>query len=110
VNRRPERLADLLPGVVADLAHRHTTNRSTTMTEPDPLREAANVLYLHRHNLEPDVLRTLADTWSCGSAARYGEPSERFWCDHEADGFYDDHDVNECEAENELSVGVDGAA
>jgi hypothetical protein len=35
VNRRPERLAVLLPGVVADLARRHTTNRSTNMSNPN---------------------------------------------------------------------------
>jgi hypothetical protein len=43
VNRRPERLADLLPGVVADLAHRHTTNRSTTMTALDRAKTYAAI-------------------------------------------------------------------
>lgn len=32
MNRRPERLADLLPGVVADLAARHNTTNGAPMT------------------------------------------------------------------------------
>lgn len=37
MNRRPERLADLLPGVVADLAARHNTTNGAPMTAPDRL-------------------------------------------------------------------------
>lgn len=69
---------------------------------PDPLYEAANLLFRHRHNLAPDVLRTLASVWQCGSASRYGEPHEEFWADQ--DDFYAGHDVDECEAENQAGA------
>lgn len=65
----------------------------------DPVTEAVNLLFRARHHLTPDVLRSLASVWECGSAARYGAPHERFW---ELDpSFYTDHDVAECEAENQ---------
>lgn len=107
MNRRPERLADLLPGVVADLAARHhATNGEPPMAEPpDPVYEAVELLFRHRHNLAPDVLRSLADIWSCASAARYGEPHEEFWTALAEEGFYGTHDTAECE-----SVRMDGAA
>lgn len=71
-------------------------------TAPDPIYEAANLLFRHRHNLAPDVLRTLACVWQCASAARYGEPHEEFWADQ--DDFYAGHDVDECEADNQAAA------
>lgn len=106
MNRRPERLADLFPAVTADLAARHHATNGAPMPEPvDPVREAVNLLHRCRHELEPDVLRTLAEAWACASAARYGEPHEEFWTELAEDGFYAAHDVGECE-----DLPVDGAA
>jgi NTP pyrophosphatase (non-canonical NTP hydrolase) len=62
------------------------------------LQQAAAVLYLHRHRLSPDMLRTIQDLWVCASAARYGGPFETGWAD-DPDA-YSEHDVRECEADD----------
>jgi hypothetical protein len=58
------------------------------------VQEAIDVLFEHRHHLDPDVLRSLRDIWDCASAARYGEPYETWDTDPE---FYATHDTAECE-------------
>ncbi len=63
----------------------------------DPAYAAASVLFRARHQLPPDLLRTLADIWTCGSAAGYGEPHERFWELNDDADFYVAHDVEMCE-------------
>jgi hypothetical protein len=66
----------------------------------DPVHDAVEVLAAHRHELAPDVLRSLADIWSCGSAARYGAAAEKFWLDDDGQdnaAFYGEHDVAGCE-------------
>ena len=65
----------------------------------DPLPSAIDVLWRCRHSLAPDVLRTLADIWTCASAARYGEPYERWWEGNDEDAAYSNHDVPKCESE-----------
>jgi hypothetical protein len=60
------------------------------------VHDAVEVLFAQRHDLPPDVLRSLADIWVCASAARYGEPHEPFWEDAEFTG----HDLAACEAES----------
>lgn len=67
-------------------------------TPSDPLAEAIEVLFAARHQLTPGALRSLADIWSCGSAARYNAPHERFW-DLDPD-FFTEHDTASCEAES----------
>jgi hypothetical protein len=57
---------------------------------------AVEVLFRERHRLPSDVLRSLAGIWTCASAARYGEPHERFWEDEDFTG----HDPAACEAES----------
>lgn len=57
----------------------------------DPLTEAIEVLFAARHQLTPGALRSLANIWSCGSAARYNAPHERFW-DLDPD-FFTEHDT-----------------
>lgn len=58
----------------------------------DPVIEAVDLLFRVRHDLTPDVLRSLASIWTCASAARYGAPHERFW-ELDAEGhFYDEHE------------------
>lgn len=66
----------------------------------DPVGDAVNTLWLHRHHLPTDALRTLADAWSCASAAQHGEPYEPFWQFDEEEGFYASHDAEACEQEN----------
>lgn len=67
----------------------------------DPLAEAIEVLFTARHQLTPGALRSLADIWSCGSAARYNAPHERFWDLHP--DFFTKHDTASCEAENTIA-------
>lgn len=80
-------------------------------TSSDPLAEAIEVLFTARHQLTPGALRSLADIWSCGSAARYNAPHERFW-DLDLD-FFTKHDTASCEAENavrdEIEIAVRNA-
>lgn len=71
------------------------------MAPSDPLADAIEVLFAARHQLTPGALRSLADIWSCGSAARYNAPHERFW-DLDPD-FYTEHDTTSCEAENTVA-------
>ena len=66
----------------------------------DPIGDAVNTVWLYRHHLPTDALRTLADAWSCASAAHHGEPYEPFWQFDEEDDFYATHDTEECEREN----------
>lgn len=68
---------------------------------PDPVAAAIEVLFAARHDLTPGALRSLADIWSCGSAARYGAPHEEFW--DLAPDFYTEHDTASCEAENTIA-------
>jgi hypothetical protein len=61
----------------------------------DEITAAVDVLYRHRHALPNDVLRSLQSIWACASAARFGEPYERFWI-----GLEDsirEHNTAECE-------------
>ncbi|SFO40326.1 hypothetical protein SAMN05216207_10524 [Pseudonocardia ammonioxydans] len=52
-------------------------------------------LWVHRHHLPADVLRSLADIWLCATAARLPQASpDRFWED-DAD-FYAGHDTVSC--------------
>ena len=62
------------------------------------VQEAVEVLFAERHHLGPDVLRSLQGIWDCASAARYGEPYERWGYDPE---FYAAHDTAECEDDAE---------
>jgi hypothetical protein len=57
--------------------------------------EATEVLFASRHVLPSDVIRSLADIYTCASAARYGEPHETGWLDPDR---FRDHDTAECEA------------
>jgi hypothetical protein len=59
------------------------------------VQEAIAVLFQQRHQLTPDVLRSLQDIWACGSAARYGEPYETWFFDDPE--FYATHDTAACE-------------
>lgn len=84
----PEQVAAIVAAVHADAAER----------EMDPYR-AVEVLFRCRHQLPPDILRSLAGIWCCASAAKYGEPYEPFWEDFaEA---YGGHLTPECEDEND---------
>lgn len=67
--------------------------------QPVDLRQAAAVLYHHRHRLSPDMLRTIQDVWVCAAPARYGRPFETGWV--EDPDAYSEHDVNECEADDD---------
>lgn len=54
-----------------------------------------SALWTARHNLPADVVRSLADIWTCGSAARMPEiEPDRFW-DDDPD-FYARHDTAAC--------------
>jgi len=59
--------------------------------------EAVEVLFLHRHSLPADVLRSMQSIYLCASAAQYGEPYERGWLDEEEIA---SHDLSECETDN----------
>lgn len=65
---------------------------------PADLRQAAAVLYLHRHRLSPGILRTIQNVWVCASAARYGGPLGTGWA--EDPDACSEHDVSECEADD----------
>lgn len=67
--------------------------------QPVDARRAAAILYRHRCELSPDILRTIKDAWVCASAARYGEPYETGWA--EDPDAYREHDVAECEADDD---------
>jgi hypothetical protein len=60
-----KRLADLLPGVVADLATHHTLNRSTTMIR---------VHVSHEISMQPQIFRDARDweTTEDGTLRLYG--------------------------------------
>jgi len=63
--------------------------------------EAINVLYVHRHSLPTDVLRSMQSIYLCASAARYGALHEVGWLDEdEFRADYGDHDSAQCEAED----------
>ncbi|MBN9758875.1 hypothetical protein Ae406Ps2_3009c [Pseudonocardia sp. Ae406_Ps2] len=66
-----------------------------------PVVAAADLLFEMRHHLTPDVIRTLAEVWTCASAARYGAPQERFWEPDTAGDPFADHDTFSCEDEDE---------
>ena len=63
------------------------------------LADAIDVLYRHRHELDPSALRSLQDIWACASAARYGQPYET-WFTEDAE-FFATHDTAACETEND---------
>lgn len=66
----------------------------------DPAYQAVDTLFRCRHELPPDILRSLASIWFCASAARYGRPHEEFWeLDDEA--AYAAHNVATCDRENQ---------
>lgn len=53
-------------------------------------------LWTYRHDLPPDVLRTLADIWLCATASRWpGSPPNRFW-DNDPEVFTR-HDTIHCD-------------
>lgn len=100
-------IRDRAAGRCASIAHHEATRRATTGTPvddtaaQDPVLVAADLLFEVRHELPPDVMRTLADVWTCASAARYGEPHERFWePDEELGDPFSDHDTAECAGES----------
>jgi NTP pyrophosphatase (non-canonical NTP hydrolase) len=66
--------------------------------QPMDLRQAVNILHRYRHQLSPDILRTIQDVWVCACAARCGEPYETGWADDP--DVYREHDVSECEADD----------
>lgn len=66
-------------------------------TDPDLVYGAVAVLYKARHDLPNDILRSLADIWVCGSAARFGEPYERFWETNVEE--FSTHDTARCEVD-----------
>lgn len=57
-------------------------------------QEAIEVLFAERHNLGPDVLRSIRDIWHCASAARYAGPYAAW---EYGPDLYADHDTAECE-------------
>jgi hypothetical protein len=72
-------------------------NPSGDQDPPIGIYAAVEVLHAARHRLAPDVLRSLADIWTCGSAARYHEPHERFWDDP---AVFTGHDTAGCEEDD----------
>jgi hypothetical protein len=70
--------------------------------DKDPVVAATDRLFANRHHLPPDILRSLEGLLFCASAARYGQPYERFW---EHGGWSDEaftaHHTACCEAEND---------
>jgi hypothetical protein len=67
------------------------------MPETDPVYAAVDLLFKCRHQLPPDVLRSLGSIWGCGLVARYGFPNEELCIDTEE---LEQHDIAECEREN----------
>jgi hypothetical protein len=63
----------------------------------NPVYAATEILFAARHRLPGDVIRSLDSILFCASAALYGQ-AEGF--EHDPDE-YGEHDVQECEAENE---------
>lgn len=64
-------------------------------TAPPALPVDVGDLWVHRHLLPADILRTLADIWICASAARMPAVApDRFWDDDP--GFYARHDTVDC--------------
>ena len=59
---------------------------------------ATSVPFQHRHELPSDVPQSLADSWMCASAARFGAPFETWWPDDQ-DGFYRTRDTAQCKAD-----------
>ena len=76
-------------------------------TRPLGIYEACDVLYRARHQLPPDVLRTIQSVWHCASAARYGEPYEAWDIGGDAE-FYATHSAAECEADDKPGDGFSG--
>ncbi|ALE77009.1 hypothetical protein FRP1_30330 (plasmid) [Pseudonocardia sp. EC080625-04] len=74
-----DRMTDLASTAATTQVPRPRPATAPTESTGDPLRDAIAVLFTARHQLPPDALRSLADIWSCGPAARCGEPHERFW-------------------------------
>lgn len=71
----------------------------TRLSTTDPVSQAVDVLFAHRHTLPPDVLRSMQDIWTCASAARSGEPFEvRTWAEIRAE--IAAHDTAACERDN----------
>lgn len=68
---------------------------AATSWKTDPVYQAVELLLKCRHQLPPDILRSLASIWVCGSAARYNAPHEEFWIFTE---LFTEHDVAECES------------
>ena len=87
-------------------AHSEAITQSVVATHSTSIVEAVDVLFQHRHNLTPDVLRSLQDIYVCACAARYGEDYESGWLD-EAD--FANHDVSECEAGSDAEVAAEVA-
>ncbi|ALE86606.1 hypothetical protein [Pseudonocardia sp. HH130629-09] len=71
--------------------HGSTVYPAPPATLPADLSE----LWVHRHLLPADVLRTLADVWICASAVRMPAVApDRFWDDDP--GFFARHDTVTC--------------
>jgi hypothetical protein len=69
------------------------------MTRAKPklsIYDATEVLFTNRHRLPSDILRTLANIYTCASGAKYGAPHETWWMEPE---FFENHDAAYCEAE-----------
>lgn len=59
--------------------------------------DAVEMLTRHRHRLPSDILRSLESIWTCASAARFGEPYEKFWLHDNFQSRFQGHDVEKCE-------------
>lgn len=71
--------------------HDHTASSPSSGAPPEDLA----ALWVHRHHLPADVLRSLADIWLCATAARLPQATpDQFWED-DAD-FYAGHDTVSC--------------
>lgn len=67
------------------------------MTSKSTIYEAIDALYVMRHHLSSDAIRSLQGIYRCAAAARYGQPHETGWVEDDP-AFYVTHDVTECEA------------
>jgi NTP pyrophosphatase (non-canonical NTP hydrolase) len=94
--------ADILTASARDLVDTITAALGAippeVLRDPDPY-QAVSALYRYRHHLTPDLLRSLAYIWVCGSAARYGEPYET-WQFEDLD-LYRTHDTAQCHADDD---------